>query len=90
MWSKIPMSSRLGRRKLSVFADEGTWRCVEPSASTGGFLVGRFAVRIRWRLWILLLVAVQAAGCTGTVQGLKKRGVEVDVDRGEVKRVYRF
>ena len=45
---------------------------------------------LRWGLGILLLAAVQAAGCTGTVQGLKKRGVEVDVDRGEVKRVYRF
>ena len=46
--------------------------------------------RIRWGLGILLLAVVQAAGCTSTVQGLKKRGVEVDVDRGEVKRVYRF
>ena len=45
---------------------------------------------IRWGLGILLLAAVQTAGCTGAVQGLKKRGVEVDVDRGEVKRVYRF
>ena len=44
----------------------------------------------RWGLGMLLLAVVQAAGCTGTVQGLKKRGVEVDVDRGEVKRVYRF
>ena len=43
---------------------------------------------LRWGLGILLLAAVQAAGCTSTVQGLKKRGVEVD--HGKVKRVYRF
>ena len=45
---------------------------------------------LRWGLGILLLAAMQAAGCTSTVQGLKKRGVEIDADRGEVKRVYRF
>ena len=43
---------------------------------------------LRWVLGVVLLAAVQAAGCTSTVQGLKKRGVEFD--DGKVKRVYRF
>jgi hypothetical protein len=37
---------------------------------------------------MLLLAAVQVAGCTSTVQGLKKQGVEFE--RGKVKRVFRF
>lgn len=42
----------------------------------------------RWGLGILLLAAVQVAGCTSTVQGLKKKGVEFE--HGQVKRVFRF
>ena len=37
---------------------------------------------------ILVLLAAQLAGCSGTVQHLKQRGIEFD--SGKVKRVYRF
>ena len=43
---------------------------------------------VRWRLGVLVLAAVQLAGCSGTVQHLKQRGVEFE--SGKVKRVYRF
>ena len=42
----------------------------------------------RWRLGVLVLAMVQLAGCTTTVDRLKKRGVEFK--SGKVMWVYRF
>ena len=44
--------------------------------------------RVGWRMGVLVLAAVQLAGCADTVQRFKQRGIEFE--SGKVKRVYRF